>query len=130
MKRVILVPMLALLVLVGCSEPEPEPPPPATTVEPPKRTADQLFQETMTKLEPTLRPAAPKALPMIAIVTDAKNTFRPPVEPNGEEAVSRIKRELNQRFDAATSAGQWNLVIAIAGALDIFAKGPPNGPAN
>lgn len=125
MKFLTVIPMLALFLFVGCGEPEPEEPPPSAVQEPPKKTADQLYQETMKKLNTAMRPNNPRALPMLAIVTDAKNKYHPPVEPNGEEALSKIKRDLNQRFDNAAKAKQWKLVIAVASVLDVFAKGPP-----
>lgn len=125
MKYLSLLALLPLLMFVGCGEDEPEPPPPAEVQEVPKRTAEQLYQETMQKLSGVLRPGNLNGLAVQAIVTEAKNTYRPPVEPNGEEAITKIKRDLNQRFDAANQAGQWNVVIAIAAGLDVFAKGPP-----
>lgn len=125
MRRLILLPMLAVIPLWGCSEPEPEEPEAPPAQETPKKTADQLYEETMQKLRGPLNPASPKGLPVQAIITDVKSKFRPPGEPNGEEAQSKIKRDLNQRFDAANKAGQWRLVIAIAAGLDVFAKGPP-----
>ncbi len=125
MKRLILIPTLALFLLIGCSEPEPEPPPPPATTEAPKKTAEQLYQETMKILTPALRPAAPNGMAIRAVITESKNKFRPPVEPNGLEAVSKLKTDLNKRFDAATKAEQWQLVIAVAAGLEVFAKGPP-----
>ena len=125
MRFLMIVPMLALFVFVGCGESEPEEPPPPATTEPPKKTADQLYQETMTKINPTMNPNNPRALPLLAIVNDVRKRYHPPGEPNGEEALSRIRRNLNQRFDAAGKAEQWRLVVIIAAPLDQFAKGPP-----
>jgi len=125
MKYLPLYLMLALFVFVGCGEPEPEPPPPAASIEAPKKSADQLHQETMKKMNPAVNPTNPRALVVQAICTDVKGKYRPPMEPNGPEALTKIKRDLNTRFDRAYKAGQWKLVITIAGGLDVFAKGPP-----
>lgn len=125
MRRMTLFLALAAVIAAGCGEDEPELPPPPEPTEAPKKTAEQLAAETMQKLDPLLKPNNPRAFPAQAIVTDAKNKYRPPAEPNGEEALSQIKRDLGDRFDKAYRAGQWNLVVALAGVLDIFAKGPP-----
>jgi hypothetical protein len=117
--------MLALLVFVGCGEPEPEVPDTPVRQPPPKKTAEQLYNDTMSRLTPNLRANAPKSAQLVEIVTEVNGKFRPPAEPNGEEAINRIKRELNSRIDNASRASQWQLVIAISNALDVFAKGPP-----
>lgn len=125
MKFLTLVPMLAILLFVGCGEPEPEEPPPPAATEAPKKTADQLYQETMQRLNPALRPNNPRAMVILAHVTEAKSNYHPPVEPNGAEALSKIRKDLNQRFEKAMKQEQWKLVVAIAAGLDVFAKGPP-----
>jgi len=125
MKSLILVPVLALLVFAGCGEPEPEVPDTPVRQPPPKKTADQLYNDTMSRITPLLRPGNVKGAEMIEIVTEVKGKYRPPAEPNGEQAVTQIQRELSQRIDNSNKASQWTMVIALADALDVFAKGPP-----
>lgn len=123
MRRFSFLAVLAAM-LVGCEE-EPPPPPEPVRQEPPKKTADQMYNETMQQLNPFLLPNPPNGPELATVIRTSVGKFRPPAEPNGPEAMSRVEGDLNRMISEARESKRWRQVVALCDGLDVFAQGPP-----
>ena len=124
MRKLMLLGLIGVFALTGCSQPEPPP----EDLPPPPPTADELYGQMRAPLEPLFSSAASGAPITNAQRNEAVNGLRPvyarmAAEPNGGEAKVRMERDVEDMIKQAVKGENYRVVKGAIESYKIFKPG-------